>query len=83
MQYRGNVLLWPKSDESKNSLVLFYLFTLCWEANETDKLNTVMGLELEPVYISSEPNLKDCEFKQRKISPYIGGLYFTTDHSFK
>ena len=28
MQYRGNVLLWPKSDESKKSLVLFYLFTL-------------------------------------------------------
>ncbi len=28
MQYRGNVLLRPKSDESKKSLVLFYLFTL-------------------------------------------------------
>ncbi len=27
-QYRGNVHLWPKSDESKKSLVLFYLFTL-------------------------------------------------------
>ncbi len=24
----GNVLLWPKSDDSKKSLVLFYLFTL-------------------------------------------------------
>ncbi len=29
VQYRGNVHLWPKSDESKKSLVLFYLFTLC------------------------------------------------------
>jgi hypothetical protein len=29
VQYRGNVLLWPKSDESKKCLVLFYLFTLC------------------------------------------------------
>ncbi len=29
MQYHGNVLLWPKSEESKKSLVLFYLFTLC------------------------------------------------------
>jgi hypothetical protein len=28
VQYRGNVLLWPKSDECKKSLVLFYLFTL-------------------------------------------------------
>ncbi len=28
MQYRENVLLWPKSDEIKKSLVLFYLFTL-------------------------------------------------------
>ncbi len=28
MQYRGNVLLWPKSDESKKCLALFYLFTL-------------------------------------------------------
>ncbi len=28
MQYRGNVLLWPKSDESKKNMVLFYLFTL-------------------------------------------------------
>jgi hypothetical protein len=26
--YRGNVHLWPKSDDSKKSLVLFYLFTL-------------------------------------------------------
>ena len=26
MQYRGIVLLWPKSDESKKSLVLLYLF---------------------------------------------------------
>ncbi len=25
----GNALLWPKSDDSKKSLVLFYLFTLC------------------------------------------------------
>ncbi len=25
----GNVLLWSKSDDSKKSLVLFYLFTLC------------------------------------------------------
>ncbi len=29
VHYRGNVHLWPKSDESKKSLVLFYLFTLC------------------------------------------------------
>ncbi len=29
VQYRGNVLLWPKSNESKKNLVLFYLFTLC------------------------------------------------------
>jgi hypothetical protein len=28
VQYRGNVLLWPKSDESKKSLVFCYLFTL-------------------------------------------------------
>ncbi len=28
VQYRGNVLLCPKSDESKKCLVLFYLFTL-------------------------------------------------------
>ncbi len=30
VQYRGNVHLWPKSDDSKKSLVLFYLFTL-WQ----------------------------------------------------
>jgi hypothetical protein len=29
VQYRGIVLLRPKSDESKKSLVLLYLFTLC------------------------------------------------------
>ncbi len=27
VHYRGNVLLWPKSNESKKSLVLFYLFS--------------------------------------------------------
>jgi len=36
-QCRGNVLLWPKSDESKKCLVLFYLFTfwtICKSRNE-------------------------------------------------
>jgi hypothetical protein len=36
-QYRGNVLLWPKSDESKKSLVLFYLFTL-WAEERRPRL---------------------------------------------
>jgi hypothetical protein len=26
----GNVLLWPKSDDSKKCLALFYLFTVCF-----------------------------------------------------
>ncbi len=38
MQYRENVLLWPKSDERKKSLVLFYLFTL-WFTSQTRHQN--------------------------------------------
>ncbi len=34
VKYRGNVLLWPKSDDSKKCLALFYLFTLCVQATD-------------------------------------------------
>jgi hypothetical protein len=50
VQYRGNVLLWPKSDESKKSMVLFYLFTL-WSLPLTEKtplISEYIFLPLEP-----------------------------------
>jgi hypothetical protein len=69
VQYRKNVLLWPKSDERKKSLVLFYLFTLCIQLScvPTDTNKHTNGISRHATYctvlyricakISSSPTL--------------------------